>query len=462
MLIELIDVIGISLQCIISMAIIDRISNIKLCGKTWIMKVLCLSLRIMIGFSVLKMEGKWNIVGILFDVVGYGLYLMILKRQKFQRMFAVVMEVQIINAICSLCAATTISGISSILDKTTSYAVLSTLMYLLKLFSLGVLCFLYRKYQINRILDNKRMQIVIIAMGLLFQFVRLTIYIGVGNTNVNKVFLYIALTVLLMGIVFGLLWVIDWYLNEHEKRVLWEDNNRMSQRLHRSKEIIPALNATLEQMKSEESYTEFHELLEEVHQLCKEQMGEDEIEDMIYKSFPTTGIRILDEQILLYEKEAVKKGINFDLFVGIPLAEILKEKEIKELDFLRLVGDLMRNAVRAIEKSQKQRGNILLVMGSVKGVFQIDIYDDGIPFPLFVLNEFGKRGNTEGGSGHGISDTLEFLESQQATFKLTEYEEGGIYSKGISIIWNMKNKRLIDSYRSTQIEEDSILSSEQF
>lgn len=459
MLIEFIDVSGIILQCIVSMAIIDRISNIQVCYKTWIMKVVCLSLRVIIFLIVMKMGSRWNIANILFDVIGYCLYLMILKRQKFQMMFAVIMEVQIINTVCALCAAAIISGISSMLDKTTYYLVLSALVYLLRLLPLGFLYLLCKKYQINRILDNRRMQMVIIAIGLLFQFTRLTIYIFTANTN--ELFLYIALTVLIMGIIFGSLWVVDWYLNECEKKILWEDNDRMSQRLHRSKEIMPALNVALEQLKKYETYTEFNKILEEVHQLCREQMGEDEIEDMAYKSFPTTGIHVLDEQIQLYEKEAVKKGINFDLFVGISLAEVIKEKDIKELDFLRLIGDLMRNALRAIEKSQKQKGNILLVMGSVEHTFQIDIYDDGIPFPLFILNEFGKRGNTQGGSGHGISDMLEFLESQQATFRLTEYEEGSVFSKGISIIWNQENKRLIDSYRSSQISEDSILSSEE-
>jgi len=462
MLIECIDVSGIILQCIISMAIIDRISNIKVCHKTWIMKVLCLSLRVIIFLTVMKMGSRWNIANILFDVIGYCLYLMILKRQKFQMMFAVIMEVQIINTVCALCAAAIVSGIFSMVDKTAYYLAFSAVVYLLRLLPLGFLYLLYKKYQMNRILDNKRRQILIIAMGLLFQFTRLTIYICMGNANINELFLYIALTVLIMGIIFGILWIVDWYLNEHEKKMLWEDNNRMSQRLHRSKEIMPALNVALEQLKRHETYTEFNKILEEVHQLCREQMGEDETEDMAYKSFPTTGIHILDEQIQLYEKEAVKKGINFDLFVGISLEEVLKEKDMKELDFLRLVGDLMRNALRAIEKSQKQKGNILLVMGSVEHIFQIDIYDDGIPFPLFILNEFGKRGNTQGGSGHGISDMLEFLESQQATFRLTEYEEGSVFSKGISIIWNQENKRLIDSYRSSQISEDSILSSEEF
>ena len=231
----------------------------------------------------------------------------------------------------------------------------------------------------------------------------------------------------------------------------------MSKRLHKSKELIPALNSALNHLKIDSDSTALDGILEEIHQLCQEQLGESRQWDMQEKSFPSTGIHILDEQIQLYGKEAAEKSINFDVFVGAPLPEIFKERHIKELDFLRLIGDLVRNAFRAIEKSEKAKGNILLVIGCIDDIFQVDIYDDGAPFPLFILNEFGKRGNTQGGTGNGIADMLDFLEQHKATYQLTEYGEGATFSKGISIIWNGKNGRWIDSYRSGRILEGSLL-----
>lgn len=117
----------------------------------------------------------------------------------------------------------------------------------------------------------------------------------------------------------------------------------------------------------------------------------------------------------------------------------------------------MRNAFRSIEKREDGTGNILLVMGVIGDVLQIDIYDDGVPFPLFILDEFGKRGNTEGGTGNGLTDMLELLEKHQATYQLTEYEREDTFTKGISIIWDGKNGRWIDSYRSSEISPKSIL-----
>ena len=101
-------------------------------------------------------------------------------------------------------------------------------------------------------------------------------------------------------------------------------------------------------------------------------------------------------------------------------------------------------------------------MGVIGDILQIDIYDDGVAFPLFILDEFGKRGNTEGGTGNGITDMLELLEKHKATYQLTEYEKEDTFTKGISIIWDGKNERWIDSYRNSEISNKSILLPKEF
>ena len=235
----------------------------------------------------------------------------------------------------------------------------------------------------------------------------------------------------------------------------------MSQRIHRSKEILPALSSALDNLKTDHDTEEVYNILGEIHQLCEEQMEDYKALDSQSKIFPATGIYLLDEQIQVYNTEAEKKGIHFDVFVSEPLSDVLKHRKIKELDFLRLIGDLMRNAFRSIEKKEDGTGNILLVMGVIGDILQIDIYDDGVAFPLFILDEFGKRGNTEGGTGNGVTDMLELLEKHKATYQLTEYEKEDTFTKGISIIWDGKNGRWIDSYRSSEISPKSILCSKE-
>lgn len=452
---EIVDVIGISVQCIICMAIIDILSNIVWNCKTCYVKLTWLSLNFLLWFYVVETGNVWSALGIFLDTLGYCLYLFVLKPQNISTVFAIVMATQIINQIGALFVAFVSFRINSLVGKNSVQTLCLLIGYLFRLAFLYVLYILDKKYKISKALVKTITKFTIIVIGMFFQSTRLIFRLCYQNED--SVFLYVALTIFLMGTIFGILWIIDWYCTEREKKLLLEDNNRMSKRLHKSKEIIPALNSALNQLKTDNDSSAFNDILEEIHQLCKEQLGESEQWDMQDKSFPPTGIHILDEQIQLYGIEAAKKGINFDVFVGTPLSEILKERNIKELDFLRLIGDLMRNAFRAIDKSGRENGNILLVIGCVNDVFQVDIYDDGIPFPLFILNEFGKRGNTQGGTGNGIADMLDFLEQHQATYQLIEYEEGATFSKGISIIWNQENGRWIDSHRSAQIAEGSLL-----
>ncbi|OYP32234.1 hypothetical protein CG709_06545, partial [Lachnotalea glycerini] len=195
-------------------------------------------------------------------------------------------------------------------------------------------------------------------------------------------------------------------------------------------------------------------LISEVRKLCREQIDESENDDMQYKSFPCTGLHILDEQIQLYGKEAATKGINFDVFVNVKMSDALNKHNISNLEFLRLIGNLMRNAFRSVEK--KGTGNILLIMGCVNEALEVEIYDDGVTFPIHILNEFGKRGNTDGGTGHGIAEMLDILNRYNASYKLTEYDGDMGFTKGISIIWNNQNQRWLETFRFNQISENSI------
>ncbi len=452
---EIAEAVGIVVQCIVCMFIIDELSHIKPDRKVWIVKGIFIILNFCMWYNIEKVDGLWNILSTLLDTIGYFTYLAVLKRQRCLSMFAVVMATQIINQVGVLIETIIIFGLSILSSSESYYIPLLLLGYFINIGLLYPFYILAKKYEMDKLLEQKRAQYIIIITGLFFQIAKLTIRIN--HDSSNNTFLYVALTILIMGIIFGILWIIDWYCTEREKRLLWEDNDRMSKRLHKSKELIPALNSALNHLKIDSDSTALDGILEEIHQLCQEQLGESRQWDMQEKSFPSTGIHILDEQIQLYGKEAAEKSINFDVFVGAPLPEIFKERHIKELDFLRLIGDLVRNAFRAIEKSEKAKGNILLVIGCIDDIFQVDIYDDGAPFPLFILNEFGKRGNTQGGTGNGIADMLDFLEQHKATYQLTEYGEGATFSKGISIIWNGKNGRWIDSYRSGRILEGSLL-----
>ncbi len=457
-----IESIGILVKCIICMTIIDELVEIQKSRKVYETKVILLVANVGVWICIEKMGKPWNTLAMLLEVVGYCIYLEIveLKKTRFLEIFTIVMIAQITKVIVALPSAIFVTGIEIILNNTKYQSQLLMLGYVVELILLYICCRVIRRFKLQQLLKKHRAQYVITFVGILFYFSKLVI--SVFHDNVNSVFLYIAITVLIMGMILGVLWLINWYYDEKEKKLLWEDNRQMSQRIHRSKEILPALNSALDNLKTDHDAEEVYHILGEIHQLCEEQMEDYKALDSQSKIFPATGIYLLDEQIQLYNTEAEEKGIRFDVFVSEPLSDVLKHRKIKELDFLRLIGDLMRNAFRSIEKKKDGTGNILLVMGIIGDILQIDIYDDGVAFPLSILDEFGKRGNTEGGTGNGITDMLALLEKHQATYQLTEYEREDTFTKGISIIWDGKNGRWIDSYRNSEISTKSILFPKEF
>lgn len=455
--------VGIILNCFICMIVMDELSEMKIPKKRYFEKsVLLIGTDFFLWFMVTGRGELWNILAMLLEVMGYCIYLAILKskQSKFLEIFTIVMIAQITKVIIALPSAIFVTGIEMILNNTQYQSQLLLLAYVMELVLWYICCRVIRRFKLQQLLKKHRAQYVITFVGILFYFSKLVI--SVFHDNVNSVFLYIAITVLIMGIFLGSLWLINWYYDEKEKKLLWEDNRQMSQRIHRSKEILPALSSALDNLKTDHDTEEVYHILGEIHQLCEEQMEDYKALDSQSKIFPATGIYLLDEQIQVYNTEAEKKGIHFDVFVSEPLSDVLKHRKIKELDFLRLIGDLMRNAFRSIEKKKDGTGNILLVMGVIGDILQVDIYDDGVAFPLFILDEFGKRGNTEGGTGNGITDMLELLEKHKATYQLTEYEKEDTFTKGISIIWDGKNGRWIDSYRNSEISNKSILLPKEF
>lgn len=452
---EIIWDVGTVVQYVICIWIMNSLLNVKWNRKTGLAILSWGSLNFLILYFADQLGSGWSILGNFLELLGYFLYIKIVNYQKFKDVFVIILIAQILNMVGAVFASILMYTIDILLPDDIYNIWLLLFGYLFRLWLLYPLHIMNKKLQLSDLIKKKRSQYIIIIFGILFHVIRLIIRTDIGYMD-NPIPTIVS-TILIIVTFFGTLWIIDWYFSERERKQLWEDNNRMSQRLHKSKEIIPALNSALDRLKLDRGSDELQDILEEIHQLCKEQMGENRILDRQCKTFPPTGVLLLDEQIQLYEKEAAERNINFDVFVGGPVKEMLREKKIRELDFLQLIGDLMRNAFRAIDRDGKDQGNILLVMGCIGDTLQVDIYDDGVPFPMFILNEFGKRGNTVGGTGNGISDMMEVLERYRATFRITEYQENNTYTKGISIIWDEENGRWLDSYRSAELDEGSLL-----
>ena len=164
---------------------------------------------------------------------------------------------------------------------------------LARLLLLVALCILNRKFPLSNLFIKKRTQRSIFIVGVFFQAAKILLHFNESDNS--SIIQYIAMTILIMGSAMLTLWIIDWYLANKEREKLWQDNRNMSAQLHRSKEIMPALKHALDGIESHSDH-DIQEVLQEIHQLCQEQMVENELKSMQNKQFPSTGIVVLEDR----------------------------------------------------------------------------------------------------------------------------------------------------------------------
>lgn len=263
------------------------------------------------------------------------------------------------------------------------------------------------------------------------------------------------------SVIFLIISKIDKHNAEKERAKIEENNKKLSSKLHKSQEILPAMVQVLSNVTenggTEMEEQEAHKLLEEVSDLYGQQLKENSKEDLQLKNFCSTGLKLLDEQLKVYQMEALDRNVNLDIFVQAPINGIMKKDNIDQLKLQRAVGDLIRNAFRVMEREDKKcraKGHILLIIGcQYEGILEIAVVDNGAEFPLHVIQAFGRRGVTTGGTGNGLADLVEFADETKASIRVDEFAwETSSFTKKISIIFDKQRMNYFNSSRRELIE----------
>lgn len=283
------------------------------------------------------------------------------------------------------------------------------------------------------------------------------LYTGIRDALVWKM---VFLTMICCTVVFMIVLRIDRQNAEKEKAWIEENNKILQTKLHKSKEILPAvvhaLNDMTKEGKTEMEEQNTHKLLAEVSDLYGLQVKEDSKDDLRLKNFCSTGLALLDQQLKLYQNEALDRNVNLDIIVQAPIDAKMKKNNIDQLRLQRAVGDMIRNAFRAIEREERKchtRGHILLIIGcQYEDILEIAVVDNGAAFPLQAVEAFGRRGITTGGTGNGLADLVDFAKDVNASIYLEEFpkaEEG--FSKKLSIVFDRKERNFFKSSIREQI-----------
>ena len=140
-----------------------------------------------------------------------------------------------------------------------------------------------------------------------------------------------------------------------------------------------------------------------------------------------------------------------DVFASEPIAKQIHEMGIAQLMVHNVVGDLLRNAIRAITRDGRTDGKILVIVGKKNETVEIDIFDNGANLPLEVLERFGTRGVTTGGTGNGLADLVEMLAAENISLVIRENAgENGTYTKGFLLVFDGKNRRELITWRADE------------
>ena len=152
-----------------------------------------------------------------------------------------------------------------------------------------------------------------------------------------------------------------------------------------------------------------------------------------------TGICILDDALTAAAREAGEADVKFCCRVTDSIAEVTEgSRAIDPYELLRVVTNLIGNAIHAAQKAAGDNRMVLCIIGRAYGLYQIRILDTGDHFQPKVLERLGDRRNTTDGHGYGYPNIFKALSKCRASYTLEEFDEPRAegYTKRITICFD--------------------------
>lgn len=310
------------------------------------------------------------------------------------------------------------------------YMVMDTRYIVLAIGRMMIIFLLYKyKERIAQIRHMRGLYIAVIAAIILLILEQV---LRVVHTTEQWNDMFIALACTYLAALFTILWLLDHYKMAKLQKMYADDNRQMSQKLHRSKEILPMIANYVSNMDG----TQDERMREKLEAVCHDYGKELGGTEMSAELFETTGIDLVD--LLLRTKiiECGDQDIEMEVFVSEQIDEDMKRLDIGDGEITRLLGDLLRNAIHAV-KDLSNKMILLLIAHDENGCVLIRIYDSGVPFPDQILERFGERGNTTWGTGNGIADMMETVNRVHASIEINmEMDPGDVFTKELSICFD--------------------------
>ena len=230
-----------------------------------------------------------------------------------------------------------------------------------------------------------------------------------------------------------------------EREELSESHDFLEATVHKDKKSLAAIMDTLSLLTHETTdpvtQRRLETLLDALHEQRKSQASETEAYHHM-SHYQLTGLQLLDSIILHMKKRASESGIEFTVDFAVHPDVVLTF--LSESQFTSLIADLLENAIIASESRIAVDKKITLsVCYEPDGILTIVVKDNGAPFALEVLENFGKKKITtkkdSGGTGNGLKNICTLMRKAKASFEITHHlGNDGDYTKVLAFRFDGK------------------------
>lgn len=236
-----------------------------------------------------------------------------------------------------------------------------------------------------------------------------------------------------------------------EKHNLVKSNHEF---YHRQEALKQKLNTLLQSNQStytSETAEEYAQILDRINNLSKEYTNKTKS----VLSLPKTNIPELDDMFIYLQSECEKYEIEFILKLNADINHMI-ETTIPKNKLETLIGDLVRNAIIAINHSNSEYKSIMIILGVKDNCFEFCVHDSGVEFKIPTLLKLGTEPATthaeDGGTGIGFITTFETLEYCKASLIINENKpQSNNYTKSVVIRFDNSNRYIVNSYRADDI-----------
>lgn len=340
----------------------------------------------------------------------------------------VVMKAYAFVFILSVGCGVICGGIASLLYE---YWYISDLYIVITLVRTIFIILIWFNYEKIQKYNNNKISYIMFILGSFALFFQQMFELAYSTKNYS--FANIVVLLLYLTMIFTAFMLLQHNRLTAKQQAIEEDNRQMSQRLHRSKDVLGVVS----QVVASEDHID-PKLRKELADFCDDEMNEMQDRALGANLIGDTGIELVNVMLQKQMMRCADLNISFDVMIPAPIDGYIREIGISVTEFMRMLNDLLKNAVKAILSSDNTHRELLLIMGEAgNDCFEIRLYDSGVPFPPKILEHLGERGNTTDGTGNGIADTVETLRRYRASFVIEPIEPGtDIYTKCIHIAFD--------------------------